>query len=237
MLKGGEIYKITSPSGKIYIGQALCTLSGGKKWGTNGRWMNHISKAIKGTDNIGKSSCRALDNAIRKYGCDKFIVEPILYVYNEDELDFYESLFIKEYNSLYPNGYNLTEGGSSKRWSDESRTRMSSIMKDVGGHIQSDDTKEKISISMAAKSKEFYRKRADARIGVPQAKQKRKNSEDNDLPKYISSVRENGIIKGYNVTGIPNIKPKRFTNSKLTITEKLDLANKYLLDAITGNSN
>jgi hypothetical protein len=108
--------------------------------------MNHISKAIKGTDNIGKSSCRALDNAIRKYGCDKFIIEPILYVYNEDELDFYESFFIKEYNSLYPNGYNLTEGGSSKRWSDESRTRMSSIMKDVGGHIQSDDTKEKISM-------------------------------------------------------------------------------------------
>jgi len=110
-------------------------------------------------------------------------------------------------------------------------------MKEVGGHSQSKETREKISNTLKAKPKEYHEQLAKNRIGVPKNKHKRKHQEDIDLPKYISSVRENGIIKGYAVTGILNVKYKKFCSSKLSIKEKLDLANKYLLDAITDKGN
>jgi hypothetical protein len=43
----GDIYCITSPSGKKYIGQSKQKLSNGKKWGYLRRWNDHISDSKK----------------------------------------------------------------------------------------------------------------------------------------------------------------------------------------------
>jgi hypothetical protein len=46
----GEIYMITSPCGKKYIGQTRCLAKRKDKmivWGTEKRWKNHISEASK----------------------------------------------------------------------------------------------------------------------------------------------------------------------------------------------
>jgi len=71
----GEIYKITNKtSGKSYIGQAKKYI--GKydtPWGTDGRWKSHVKEAISSR----KDHCTLLNNAIRKYSADDFIVTKI----------------------------------------------------------------------------------------------------------------------------------------------------------------
>jgi group I intron endonuclease len=102
----GDIYCLTSPSGKKYIGQAVKHLKNGKKWGYINRWKDHIR------DSKYKNYCRLLNNAINKYGYENFKVE-LIKECTIDELNKYEKQYILEYNTLSPNGYNLTDGGDN----------------------------------------------------------------------------------------------------------------------------
>lgn len=109
----GEIYLITcSESNKGYVGQAFTHRLNHKKYrpfGSTGRLKDHISAAI---NNTKKKQCMYLNNAIRKYGADKFSVQLIKRC-ELDEMDYYETYYIEFYNTLYPNGYNLTKGGKN----------------------------------------------------------------------------------------------------------------------------
>jgi hypothetical protein len=67
----GDIYCITSPSGKKYIGQAVKKLKNEKPWGYMNRWKDHIR------DSYNKNCCRLLNNSIRKYGHENFQIELI----------------------------------------------------------------------------------------------------------------------------------------------------------------
>ena len=71
MENNGEIYCLTSPSGKKYVGQCVKQLSSGKKWGYIQRWKDHIRDANT------KNYCRQLNNAINKYGSENFTIEVI----------------------------------------------------------------------------------------------------------------------------------------------------------------
>ena len=123
----GEIYCITSPSDKKYIGQCVKKLSNGKNWGYIQRWRDHIR------DSTGKNYCRLLNNAIKKYGSKSFKIE-VIKECNISELNYYEEYYIKLFNSMTPNGYNLTSGGSNCFQSDETRQlkRESMIGKNLG---------------------------------------------------------------------------------------------------------
>ena len=124
----GEIYCLTSPSDKQYIGQCVKILSNGKKWGNMSRWKQHIRDATNGKDN-----CRLLNNAIRKYKPENFVIE-ILKECNINELDFYENQFIDILHTMSPNGYNLTSGKSTSRQSNETKElrKQSMIGKNLG---------------------------------------------------------------------------------------------------------
>lgn len=124
----GEIYCVTSPSGKKYIGQCVQVLSNGKLWGFQSRWKQHISDAKN-----GKDYCRLLNNAIRKYSSSTFEID-LVKVCNIDELDYYENCFIELFNTMTPNGYNLVSGRSHSRQSEETkeRRRASMIGKNFG---------------------------------------------------------------------------------------------------------
>jgi group I intron endonuclease len=125
----GEIYCLTSPSNKKYIGQCVKLLSSGKKWGYLNRWKQHIRDATN-----GKDYCRLLNNAIRKYNPENFIVEIIIECDIKD-LDYNESFYIERLNTLSPNGYNLTTGGKTmSRQSEETKElkRQTMIGKNVG---------------------------------------------------------------------------------------------------------
>ena len=119
-----EIYKITNlTTGKIYVGQAVSHILNHKRYrpyGHEGRFRCHISEAFS----TKKNQSHYLNNAIRKYGVHDFVVELIEYceISNADER---ETHYIKELNSLFPNGYNLKNGGSVFTHSDESKKRVS----------------------------------------------------------------------------------------------------------------
>ncbi len=94
----GIIYKVTNlTNGMIYIGQTVSKLH-------RRRW-SHESKARLGKSNM------LLPRAIYKYGADNFKWEVLEECFSKDEMDEMEFHYIKQYNTLAPNGYNLTLGG------------------------------------------------------------------------------------------------------------------------------
>lgn len=125
------IYKVTNLiNGKCYIGQTSRKLEV--------RWKAHL----------GSSHCTALHNAILKYGKDSFMVEQIDSAETQEELNEKEIYWIKFYNSLSPNGYNLSIGGNicgmvGAHHSAESKRKISESNK---GRKMPDHVKQKISI-------------------------------------------------------------------------------------------
>jgi group I intron endonuclease len=119
-----EIYKIINlTTGKIYVGQSVShILNHGRyrPYGHNGRFRCHISEAFS----TKKNQSHYLNNAIRKYGVTDFVVEMIecceLFEANDREIHY-----IRELNTLFPNGYNLKNGGNVFTHSDESKKRVS----------------------------------------------------------------------------------------------------------------
>lgn len=91
--KTGMIYKATSPSGKMYIGQTV---------DLEQRKSKHQSDARKFT--------YAFANAINKYGIDGFVWEIIEDNITINELNKKEEYYINKFDT-YENGYNSTEGG------------------------------------------------------------------------------------------------------------------------------
>ena len=109
----GLIYIITNnETQKQYVGQTLTHRKNHGKYrpfGIEGRFQDHISEAICNTK---KKQCTYLNNAIRHYGKDAFHVS-LVSECSKNDLDANEIKFIEEYNTLYPNGYNLTRGGKT----------------------------------------------------------------------------------------------------------------------------
>ena len=89
----GIIYKISSPSGKVYVGQTVRSFEK--------RVQEHKRDS---------SGCTALKSAIDKYK-DQMKYEIIEENVPQEQLDEREIYWIKELNSLAPNGYNLNTGG------------------------------------------------------------------------------------------------------------------------------
>jgi group I intron endonuclease len=119
-----EIYKITNiTNGKMYVGQSVSHILNHKRYrpyGREGRFRCHVSEAFSQK----KNQSHYLNNAIRKYGVVNFVVDLLEYceLSNADER---ETHYIKELNTLFPNGYNLKNGGTTFTHCDESKKRVS----------------------------------------------------------------------------------------------------------------
>lgn len=101
------IYKITNIiNDKIYIGQ------------TTGKFLNRIKAHIKG----GKNTY--ISRAIEKYGKENFKFKILEECETKEELNEMEFHYIKQFNTLRPNGYNLTLGGEGNYgWLPNKETR------------------------------------------------------------------------------------------------------------------
>ena len=115
----GIIYKYTSPSNKMYVGQTIHE---------HVRYMRH--KRIEGDNKFHR--------AIKKYGFENFTYEVIFTIDNDDrkrvkeKLDFMEHYYIRKYDSMN-NGYNITaggEGGSGTKHTEEFKKMMSDKMRE-----------------------------------------------------------------------------------------------------------
>ena len=106
----GEIYKMTNTTnGKHYIGQTRSHRLNHDKYrpfGYLGRFKDHIHEAHSNK----KHNSRYLNSALRKYGEECFTCE-LIHTCKVSELNELEKQSISEYNSKFPNGYNLTDGG------------------------------------------------------------------------------------------------------------------------------
>jgi len=91
-----RLYKLTFSSGKIYIGQTIDKIS---------KRMTRHRQGVKWGSKL------AVHNAWRKYGEPEF--EIIGEYKSHEDLHHAEIKAIKEYNTLVPNGYNLSKGGET----------------------------------------------------------------------------------------------------------------------------
>ncbi len=90
------IYKIQNKvDNKIYVGQSV---------NIEDRWRHHLKDA--GNDN------NYFHNALHSYGKENFDFQ-VLEECSIEELDSRECYWINYYNCVYPNGYNLTDGGQN----------------------------------------------------------------------------------------------------------------------------
>jgi group I intron endonuclease len=108
----GEIYKITNKvNGKSYIGQTRThRLNHGKyrPFGHLGRFKDHICEA----HSTKKNQSWYLNSSLLKHGVDNFVCE-LLLTCEVEKLDAYETEYITKFNTKFPNGYNLTDGGQN----------------------------------------------------------------------------------------------------------------------------
>ena len=105
-----------------------------------------------------------LGNAIRKYGVDEFRYEILETDIPADALSEREIYWIQHFNSVSPNGYNLTYGGEGGIPSAETRDKISEANK---GRLPSEATLRKLSASLKGKPKsaEHRRKISEANKG------------------------------------------------------------------------
>lgn len=107
------IYKLTSPSGKVYIGQS--------KYDLETRWQQHL----RSCQSNGKKT--KLKHALNKYNPETWTKEVLLEC-DQEEASFHEQDQIERHDS-YRNGYNMTLGGEGLNGADFSDEHRIGIAK------------------------------------------------------------------------------------------------------------
>lgn len=139
-----DIYKvICNITGKCYIGKAVHVLNkkNPQKHGAMGRWKRHQN---------ANSKCSILYNAINKYGAENFTIEVLCVCKTENENQL-EKMMIKEYNTIYPEGLNILQGG-------EGNYSKSGQEHQFYGKTFSDEYRKKLSDSHSGENNHFYGK-------------------------------------------------------------------------------
>lgn len=146
----GFVYLITNKiNGKPYVGQTIRLI--------HKRWRGHCSKA-----RVAKPRT-VISRAIKKYGPDSFTIDCLGTAVDRESLNLMEELNIVAFDSIWPNGYNVTK---TAQWSPGrgqadyigrnrkplSADHRSSISKQLLGKSKSAEHKAKISASKIGKS-------------------------------------------------------------------------------------
>ena len=106
-----------------------CCRHSQRRCGTD-RWKQHIRDIRKAKKNdFGYGTCVELAKALDKHGYQNFEHE-ILFECDDCDLDMLEQKMIYHYKTLYPHGYNLTTGGKNCKYSNETKNKMSNIIKE-----------------------------------------------------------------------------------------------------------
>lgn len=145
----GFIYLIENlETGKLYIGQTIKPAA---------RFRYHRNPSAAST---------AIARSIKKYGKDRFDFVFLERCDSAEELNERETYWITTLETLVPNGYNLNNGGNSRRASQETLEKMRASMlgKNVGsengmyGRLHTKQAKAKISASSKGKNNSMYGK-------------------------------------------------------------------------------
>jgi group I intron endonuclease len=125
-----------------------------------------VTNVINGKQYVGQSTVgrnkvghgKAITKAYQKYGKENFTYEKICNeINNRKTLNCIEKFWIKAFNTIAPNGYNIEEGGSDKGTVAESTKQK--LRKLNIGKVISKETRDKISNSLKGKNNPFYGKK------------------------------------------------------------------------------
>lgn len=126
-----KIYKYTSPSGKVYIGQTKYSL------------------AHRAGGNLGSGYRRStyFYAAIQKYGgLNNFVVDILKDNLTLQEANQWEQYYIAQYDSTNrEKGYNIASGGNNHNMSEEGRKQLSNNMK-INNPMKNPDIAMKVAI-------------------------------------------------------------------------------------------
>ena len=187
----GYIYLITNKiNGKQYVGQSI-------RDDIKIRWKQHKNN---------KSGDTPISKAYNKYGIENFKFQIICICFDND-CNKYEIDYIKKYNTISPNGYNLREGGENSKHhidtikliSQKVREKWKIIKHPCIGLKYSEEYKKKMSDSVikALKEKKLngFKKSIKCLENLKKGSEKRKRkvaqySKDNILIKEFDSIAE-----------------------------------------------
>jgi|SRR5579872_2931347 len=116
------VYKHTAPNGKSYIGQTF----------------NYQRRCW---EHQRPSKSRAFYNAIQKYGWNNFKHEILKDGLTLEEASFWEEFYIKYFNTIKPNGYNIRAGGNNSRVHEETKIKIGNANR---GRIKSEEERKKL---------------------------------------------------------------------------------------------
>ena len=164
------IYKITSPSGKIYIGQSTNCLIRKSRYKT------------KGAPNQPK-----LNSSFKKYGWEAHLFE-IIHICPIEELNYWEIYYGKLFNVNSDNGLNVRECGGSKGATAESTKEKLRIVNT--GKKLTEEHKVKIKISNIGKERslETRNNMSNSRKGMKLTDEHKKNIGNGNRGKIISNI-------------------------------------------------
>jgi group I intron endonuclease len=194
------IYRILNKiTQKCYIGESKCL-------NINRRWNQH-----KKTIENNKGYCPALRDAVIKYGIENFIFTVIIVCFDDDRFK-YEKEYIIKYNSVVPNGYNLTNGGEGgggfqgKKHSEEVKNKIKNSLKQK--YIDNPELKKQLSErnKIVMKNPEVKER---IKLGILNSDKYQKSIRaptTNDVKKKISE----GLKKYHNENKIKPIKIKQY---------------------------
>jgi group I intron endonuclease len=198
----GYIYIVTNKiNGMKYVGQSI-------QLDIKSRWKAHRSKK--------RSVGKILHNAYKKYGYDNFDYKIICICFDEDT-NKYEEEYIKKYNTVHPNGYNLLQGGNNRKHNEETKRLISEIMKGENnschGSKITPEKRKMLSDRMKKYNLEIRLKKQQENILeysdkiILHHKYERKEKISNSLTDYYKKCNELGIktgakrIKQYDLNG------------------------------------
>lgn len=123
----GYIYKITNKvTGKAYIGETA-------QADPLARWRGHQEAFKRG------AGCPALRDAVARHGIENFRFEVLVICFDEARWAM-ERMYIKRYDTMVPNGYNILEGGvggagfKGKKHSAETKARLREASKKIASN-------------------------------------------------------------------------------------------------------
>ena len=217
-------------NGKIYIGQAR---------NFNKRHSDHCKPSNKDT---------YIDRALNKYGKENFNIYILIEdLETQEDMNFYESLFIKQYDSLARNGkgYNLTDGGFTNFWENKTEEEKDEIKKKIGEKSKgkqpmlrkhhTEEAKRKISEGIKGEKHGMYGKHhsEETREKMSKNSKRKKPIDQYDLDgNFIRTWESSLAIKRYyNYATSTNIR--KCCNYYLD-TEKFMRTNKYPIKQAHG---
>lgn len=211
----GYIYLITNQiTKKQYVGQTI-------REDIDRRWADH--RNLRG---IG----RYLSSAYKRYGIENFKFQIICICFDE-ACNQLEEDYIKKFNTLAPNGYNLREGGmNSKQHPDSIKLRMETRKKTLDDRRShglpllppaTEEQKKKLSASLKGKKREKMSDEQKVKISEAYKKIWEERRKNNTFDEHIKKMTKGN---GNFVKGGPSPRRKRVGkyDDKGTLLEEYD---------------